>query len=76
MQQKEAFDKVLMDKDQELSVKDREIERLKAELKNRETEKELAISKAVREKDQEISKNIIEIEKLHGQLSNKERKVS
>lgn len=73
MQQKEAFDKVLMDKDQELSVKDREIERLKAELKNRETEKELAISKAVREKDQEISKNIIEIEKLHGQLSNKEK---
>ena len=78
------FDKELKRREQELAQKkeddltiarmelEREIERLKAQLKNADTEKKLAVSEAVQEKDKELSDKMSEITVLKGQLSNKE----
>ena len=52
----------------ELAERDREIERLKAEIKNGETEKRLAVSEAVQQKDREIVKYQGEVELRDGEI--------
>ena len=52
----------------ELAERDREIERLKAEIKNGETEKKLAVSEAVQQKDREIVKYQGEVELRDGEI--------
>ncbi|MBR5641794.1 MAG: DUF2130 domain-containing protein [Firmicutes bacterium] len=78
------FEKELKRREQELAQKkeddltiarmelEGEIERLKAQLRNADTEKKLAVTEAVQKKDRELSDKISEISVLKGQLSNKE----
>ena len=72
IQQKGEYDKIISDKALELSNKDREIEKLKSELVNSETEKKLAISDAVKAKEQQIAENTKLITELEGKLSSQQ----
>lgn len=72
MEQKEAFDKELTAKDTALLEKEREIERLKAQISGSEAEKKLALAEAVSEKEKTIFEKTAEITELKSQLSNKE----
>lgn len=72
IQQKGEYDRIISDKALELSNKDREIEKLKSELVNSETEKKLAISDAVKAKEQEIAENTKLITELKGKLSSQQ----
>lgn len=72
MEQREAFDKELSEKQAELSEKDKQIERLKAQISSGETEKRLAVSEAVQEIEKEVSKKASEITELKSRLLNKE----
>lgn len=72
MEQKEAFDKELTAKDTALLEKEREIERLKAQISGSEAEKKLALAEAVSEKEKAIYEKTAEITELKSQLSNKE----
>lgn len=72
MEQREAFDKELSAKQSELSEKDKQIERLKAQISGGETERRLAVSEAVQEIEKEVSKKEAEITELKSRLSNKE----
>lgn len=73
----EEFHKEIERREKELSnkinaEKQLVIEKLKAQIANGETEKELAVSKAVQEKERELSKKQTEITELQGKISNKE----
>ncbi len=57
---------------EKLSEKDREIEALKAQLSQAETEKKLAVTEAIQEKNNELSEKGLEITKLQGQLDSKD----
>ena len=57
---------------EKLSEKEREIEALKAQLSQAETEKKLAVSEAIQEKNNELSEKGLEITKLQGQLDSKD----
>ena len=57
---------------EKLSEKEREIETLKAQLSQAETEKKLAVSEAIQEKNNELSEKGLEITKLQGQLDSKD----
>ncbi|MBD5484173.1 MAG: DUF2130 domain-containing protein [Lachnospiraceae bacterium] len=72
MEQKEEYEKVLSAKDTELLKREQEIEKLKAQISGKETEKKLAVSEAVNEKDKEISEKIAQITELKSRLSNKD----
>lgn len=72
MEQKEEYEKALSAKDTELLKREREIEKLKAQISGKETEKKLAVSEAVNEKDKEISEKIAQITELKSRLSNKD----
>ncbi len=65
MQQKEEINKMLSNKQLELSEKDTIIKQLKEQINGKETEKKLALSEIVNEKDKEI-------EALKGKLKNSE----
>lgn len=52
-EQKQEFDQLLHSKDLELSKKEREIEQLKAQISEKDSEKQLALHKAISQKDQE-----------------------
>ena len=72
MEQKEEYEKALSAKDTELLKREQEIEKLKAQISGKETEKKLAVSEAVNEKDKEISEKIAQITELKSRLSNKD----
>ena len=72
MEQEKTRSEAIAKKNEELAGKDREIERLKAQLERTAAEQKLAVSEAVREKDRELSRRITEITELKGQLTNKE----
>lgn len=72
MEQKEAFDKVLLSKESELSAKEKVIEQLQAQISINEAEKKLAVSEALQKKEKELSERTAEITELKSQLSNKE----
>ncbi len=71
MEQKDAYDKMLLAKDAELFEKEKAIEQLKAQISGNETEKRLAISEAVSRKEKELSEKVTEITELKSQLSTK-----
>ncbi|MBD5526001.1 MAG: DUF2130 domain-containing protein [Lachnospiraceae bacterium] len=72
MEQKEEYERVLSAKNTELLKCEQEIEKLKAQISGKETEKKLAVSEAVNEKDKEISEKIAQITELKSRLSNKD----
>ncbi|MBD5487504.1 MAG: DUF2130 domain-containing protein [Lachnospiraceae bacterium] len=72
MEQKEEYERALSAKDTELLKREQEIEKLKAQISGKETEKKLAVSEAVNEKDKEISEKIAQITELKSRLSNKD----
>lgn len=76
--QERRLDKEISAKKDALAEKDKEIERLKAQIENADTEKELAVTKAVQKKTEELANKNAEIEKLHGtiDLQNRERRLS
>ncbi len=68
MKQEKSFEEELARKDSELAGKEREIERLRAQLDKADTEKKLAVTEAIQEKDRELSATRTEITKLQGDL--------
>lgn len=72
MEHKEEYEKALFAKDTELLRREQEIEKLKAQISGKETEKKLAVSEAVNEKDKEISEKIAQITELKSRLSHKD----
>ena len=52
-EQKQEYDQLLHSKDLELSKKEKEIEQLKAQISEKDSEKQLALHKAMSQKDQE-----------------------
>ena len=62
----------------EEAEKEREIERLNAQLENASTERELAVTKAIQEKEKELADKAAEITKLKGEidLQNKENQLN
>lgn len=72
MEQEQKYNERLIQKNAELSAKNAEIEKLKVQIVNGKTEKELAVSRAVQEKEKELSAKITEITELKGKISSKE----
>ena len=72
LEQEKANQDALSAKERALAEKEQEIQQLKAQIKNADTEKRLAVSEAVREKENEINKMDQEITGLKGQLQGKE----
>ncbi len=68
MKQEKSFSEELTKRAAELAEREREIERLKAQLSNADTEKKLAVSEAVQEKDRELSEKGTQITRLKGDL--------
>lgn len=62
----------LMQKEAEISAKDKKIAELQAKLEGSETEKKLAVAQAVEEKTVELNNKTMEIANLKGELKNKE----
>lgn len=71
MEQQAKFDQKIAAKEAELSEKEKEIERLKAQISGNEAEKKLALAEAVSEKEKAILEKTAEITDLKSQLSNK-----
>ena len=71
--QERKADKELAKQKDVLVEKEQEIERLKAQIDNANTEKELAVTKAVQEKEKEIADKNAEITKLQGDIELKEK---
>ena len=72
MEHEKSHGEAIIKKNEELAGKDREIERLKAQLERAAAEQKLAVSEAVQEKERALSQQTTEITALKGQLSNKE----
>lgn len=72
MKQEKIYNETILRKNDEIANKEREIERLKAQLEKADTEKMLAVSEAVQTKEKELSDKVMEITDLKGQLSNKQ----
>ena len=68
MEQEKLQNEALSEKEAELAEKQREIERLQAQLEKAKTEQELAVTKAVQEKDKELFEKGNEITQLQGNL--------
>lgn len=62
----------LMQKEAEISTRDKKIAELQAKLEGSETEKKLAVAQAVEEKTAELNNKTMEIANLKGELKNKE----
>ncbi|MDD6034624.1 MAG: DUF2130 domain-containing protein [Lachnospiraceae bacterium] len=62
----------LMQKEAEISTRDKKIAELQTKLEGSETEKKLAVAQAVEEKTAELNNKIMEIANLKGELKNKE----
>lgn len=72
MKQEKAHEDAMRKMDGTLAEKEREIDRLKAQIERADAEKKLAVAEAVREKEKEISEKTTEITQLQGQLDGKE----
>lgn len=72
LEQEKEFNDELSKKDSEIAKKQLEIEKLKSQISNIETEKKLAITEAVQEKEKEISEKVSKIVELEGKLEGKE----
>ena len=72
MKQEKAHEDAMRKMDGTLAEKEREIDRLKAQIERADAEKKLAVAEAVREKEKEISDKTTEITQLQGQLDGKE----
>lgn len=72
MEQKEEFEKVLSSKKEEMFEKEKTIERLRAQISVKETEKELAINEAVKQKETEHN---LAVEKKNDELADKNRMI-
>lgn len=68
MEQEKLHAAEIEKKNRELNDKEREIERLKAQIANAGTERELAITKAIQEKDRQLADQSAMITKLHGDI--------
>ena len=68
MEQEKIHSAALARKDSALAEIKQEVERLKAQLQNAQTEKKLAVTEAVQKKDQMLSDKEVEIEKLMSAL--------
>ncbi len=71
MQQKQTFATTLSEKEAKLQEKEREIERLKAQISGNEVEKKLAVTEALQKKERELSEKVTEITELKSKLQNK-----
>lgn len=72
MEQEKEFNETLSRKDTELAEQKQAIDRLKAQISEKENEKELAVSRAVQEKEKELFEKLTEITELKGLISSKE----
>lgn len=72
MEQQAEFDRKISAKEAELSEKEKEIERLQAQIDKHESEKKLAVAEAVNEKEKAVFEKTAEITELKSRLSNKE----
>ncbi len=72
MEQEKEFNETLSRKDTELAEQKQAIDRLKAQISEKENEKELAVSRAVQEKEKELFEKMTEITELKGLISSKE----
>ena len=72
MEQEKIYKDEMSKKNEELAGKQREIDALKAQLANADTEKKLAVTEALQSKEKEISKKQTEIIELTGKLNNKD----
>ncbi len=72
MEQEKNYTFELSKKDSVIADKELEIERLKAQLNQADTEKRLAVNEAVLIKEKELNEKVTEITTLKGQLENKE----
>ena len=73
MEQEKKHSEELSNKEAEIAEKESEIERLKAQLLNADTEKKLAVSEAIKDKDKEISERGNEINMLRSDLELQKR---
>lgn len=69
LQQERAYDKTLGEKDAALAAREREVERLKDQLKGSETEKKLAVAEVVQKKAQELAEGEKKILTLESELT-------
>lgn len=69
LQQERAYDKTLGEKDAALAAREREVERLKEQLKGSETEKKLAVAEVVQKKAQELAEGEKKILTLESELT-------
>lgn len=72
MEQQAEFDREISAKEAELTEKEKEIERLQAQIDKHESEKKLAVAEAVNEKEKAVFEKTAEITELKSRLSNKE----
>lgn len=72
MEQEKEFNETLSRKDTELAEQKQAIDRLKAQISEKENEKELAVSRAVQEKEKELFEKMTEITELKSLISSKE----
>ena len=68
MEQDKVHSEELGKMESQIAEKDNEIERLKAQLENSDTEKKLAVSEAVQQKDKELSEKSNEISELKSNI--------
>ncbi len=68
MQQEKSFKETLEKRNAELAARDLQIEQLKSQISNSETEKKLAVTEAVRAKEKELSDKGNEITRLQSDL--------
>ena len=72
IEQEKAYSEALAGMKNTVAEKDREIDRLKAQLEQAATEKKLAVSEATQAKERELMEMTTEITVLKGQISAKE----
>ncbi|MCI8638917.1 MAG: DUF2130 domain-containing protein [Coprococcus sp.] len=72
MEQEKEFNEAISCKDRELADTRQMLDKLQAQILEKENEKELAVTKAVQEKEKELFEKLTEITELKGQISSKE----
>lgn len=74
MEQEKFHSEAISKKDVQLAQKDKEIDKLKAQIDNNEAKTKLAVNEAVVQKDAQLAQKDREIEQLKAQISNSEIK--
>ena len=72
LQQEQAHNTAVSQKDAAIADRDRQIAELKAKLESTETVKKLAVAEAVSETEKQLSEKLTQISELKGQLQSKE----